>query len=826
MLSDLKLAVRSLLKTPGFTLLAVLTLAVGIGSTTAIFSLVDAVLLRPLPYSQPDRLARIYTEIPTPGGVLPRFRAATDEFSYLRREAKSWASLDAWRDGPANVVTAAEPLRISAASVTGGLLASLGAPPAVGRTLVPEDDALGGPLVAVISYRLWQNAFGGDRAIVGHDLALNGAHYSIVGVMPEGFAFPIGDADSSDVWVPIRIDPAIPVNDHSVFMLGRLKSGVSLQQAQTELDTLVARMAQSAGAAEHHLDPREHRAVAYALHDEIVLNARPALRMLFGAVCFLLLIACVNVANLLLTRAETRQREIAVRSALGAGLPRLARQFATEGLVLSLTGAALGVPLAKIALLLLARSGDLALPRAQGADVDALVLAFAVVTGIVTGALFGLAPLGHIVRRNLHDVIRAAAVATTAGAARQRLRHALIVAQLALALILLAGTGLMIRTFWNLARVDPGFDTQQVTTMALWLRQSSYDGEAARSFWTRFDERIAALPGIQSASLSSALPPLSSDFGWATVIEGFEPHEGGLMSNGRLPSGEAVARVDHYQVVTPGYFRTLKIDLVAGRLFDQRDDAQAPRAVIVNETLARAVWGDASPLGRHIVPALTFPDGSYTVVGVIADVKNGGVDKPTDTALYLPYGQVPATTGLLRAPFVAVRSVSAPAAVVGAVRNALREIDPSLPLADVRTLEEVVSASESRPRFVTLVLTLFGGVSLLLAAVGVYGVIAYSVAQRSRELGIRIALGAPAAAVLRAVLGSALALTLGGVLLGVVGALALARFLSGFLFGVQATDVRTLAAVSLLLAAVALLACVPAARRALRVDPLTALRSE
>jgi putative ABC transport system permease protein len=626
--------------------------------------------------------------------------------------------------------------------------------------------------------------------------------------------------------VPIRIDPAVPVNDHSVFMLGRLKPGVSLQQANAELDTLVARMAETSAAVEHHLDPHGHRAVAYALHDEVVLNARPALRMLFGAVCLLLLIACVNVANLLLTRAETRQREIAVRSALGADLPRLARQFVTEGLVLSLLGAALGVLLAKVALLLLERAGDLALPRAAAATIDGRVLSFAVAMGVATGALFGLAPLFHIVKRNLHAVIRAAASATTAGAARHRLRHALIVGQLALALILLAGTALMVRTFWNLARVDPGFDTRHVTTMALWLRQSTYDGEAARSFWTRFAERIVSLPGIESASLSSGLPPLSSDFGWGTIIEGFEPHEGGLMSVGHLPSGEPIARVDHYQVVTPGYFGTLKIDLVAGRLFDRRDDAQAPRAVIVNETLARAVWGDASAIGRHIVPALTSPDGYYTVVGVIADVKNGGVDKPTDTALYLPYTQVPADTGLLRAPFVAVRSESSPATVVGAVRNALREIDATLPLADVRTLDEVVSTSESRSRFVTLVLTLFGGVSLLLAAVGIYGVIAYSVAQRTRELGIRIALGAPAGAVLRAVLGSALALTLGGVLLGVAGALALSRFLSGFLFGVEATDVRTLGAVALLLAAVALLACLPAARRALRVDPITALRSD
>jgi putative ABC transport system permease protein len=822
MLSDLKFAIRSLLQTPGFTLLAAVTLAIGIGSTTAIFSLVNTVLLRPLPYSQPEQLARVYTEIPTPDGVLPRFRASTTEYAELRRDAQSWQSLEAWRTGPANVVTTSEPLRINAAFVTGGLIETLGVAPALGRLIVQQDDELTAPLVTVISYRLWRSAFGGDRAVVGRDLVLNGARYSIVGVMPDGFGFPIGESDVPDVWAPLRIDPAVPVNDHSVFMLGRLRSGVSLPQAQAELDTLVARAAQAAGT-EHHLDPREHRAVAYGLHDEVVLNVRPALRMLFGAVCFLLLIACVNVANLLLTRAESRQREIAVRSALGAGLPRLAGQFATEGVLLSLLGAALGVVLAKAALQLIDLVG-VGIPRAPDAGVNGRVLLFAVATGLATGVTFGLAPLAHVVRRNLHDVIRAAAAATTGGVTRQRLRSALIVGQLALALVLLAGTGLMLRTFWNLARVDRGFEARAVTTMALFLRQSTYDGEAARTLWTRFIERAATLPGIESVAMTSALPPVAPDFGWGTVIEGFVPGKGGLQAGGRRPTGEPVAMVDHYQVVSPGYFETLKIDLLAGRLFDASDDAQGPRAVIVNEALARAVWGDAPALGRRIVPALSREP--YTVVGVIADVKNRGVDRPTDTALYLPYTQVPAGTGLLRAPYIAVRTASAPSAVVGAVRGVLRELDPSLPIAQVLTLDDVVAASEARPRFMTLVLTAFGAVSLLLAAVGIYGVIAYSVAQRTKEIGIRIALGAQPAAVLARVLRGGLALTIGGLLLGVGGALALARLLSAFLFGVTPTDPATYIGVSLLLGAIATLASYLAARRATQVDPLVALRAE
>ena len=825
MFSDVKFATRSLLKTPGFTLLAVLTLAIGIGATTAMFSLVNAVLLRPLPYAEPAGLARIYTEIQTPDGVQPRFKASTNEFRALRRDSQSWVSLDAWSASAANVVTASEPLRVNAAVVTGGLIETLGVQPVLGRLLVSQDDELGGPLVALISYRLWQNAFGGDPAIVGRDLVLNGARHSIVGVMPERFAFPIGESFTVDVWSPIRIDPALPVYDHSVWMLGRLKPGVSLPQAQAELDTLVARAAES--GTPHHLDPNGHRARAYGLRDEVVREVRPALRMLFGAVSFLLLIACVNVANLLLTRAEARQREIGVRSALGADLPRLARAFATEGVLLSLLGAGLGVLLANAALVTIAATGVVAIPLAGDAGVDGRVLLFAVATGLATGVLFGLAPLAHVAKRNLHDVIRAAGAATTAGPARQRLRQALIVGQLALALILLAGTGLMLRTFWNLARVDSGFDARAVTTMSVWLRQQGYDGEAARTFWTRLLERAATIPGVETVAMSSALPPLAPDFGWGTVIEGFVPVEGGPILSARRPDGQVLAMVDHYQLVTPGYFDALRVSLVAGRVFDARDDAQGAKAVVVNETLARAVWGEASPLGRHIVPSLspTIAD-SFTVVGVIADVKNVGIDKPTGTALYLPYTQVPATTGLLRAPYVAVRAAGAPDAVAGAMRAAVRNVDPTLPIAEIRTLDDVVAASQSRPRFMTLVLTSFGGVSLLLAAIGIFGVISYSVAQRTRELGIRIALGAQARGVLRLVLGGALRLAAAGVLVGLIGAFALTRFLSAFLFGVSANDPATFAAVALVLGAVALLASYLPAWRATRVDPLVALRTE
>jgi len=819
MLADLKFALRGLRNSPGFTVVAVLTLALGIGATVAIFSLVNAALLRPLPYAEPERLARVYVDAPSSADARRRrFRAATTEYFQLERGLQSWQSLDAWQTGGVNFAPpGAEPTRVTIARVTGGLLATLGVGPALGRVVTPQDDAVGAPLTAVLSHRLWQSAFGGSPAAIGRDVVINGRTYTVVGVMPESFAFPPGEADASDAWVPLQIDPALPVNDHSVSLLGRLKPGVALSTARAELETFVAQRGE-AGTA-HRWDPDGHTLVAYNLHDEVVLGVRPALRTLFGAVFFLLLIACVNVANLLLSRAEARQREIATRSALGAALPRLAAQFAIEGTLLSVLGTAAGVLVAYGALRLVAAAGAVGIPQLLEAGVDGPVLLFAAGTSLVTGLLFGLAPLQHV-RRNLQGTIRGAAAATTRGIGAQRFRQALTVGQLALALILLTGTGLMLRTFWNLQRVDGGFDSSRVITAAVALREETYAGEGARSFWTRLQEALDAIPGVENATLASALPPVTEGFGWGTPIPGFVAREGGSVPVG--PGGFPV--IDYYQVVGSSYFDTLKIGLVAGRFFDARDDASGPKAAIINETMAHAIWGDESPLGRQLVA--TIDPVLYTIVGVVADAKNNGVDKPTGTAIYLSYGQVPAGTGLLRAPFVAVRSANAPASVIAAVRRAVHDADPNLPLAQIRTLDDVVSASQSRPRFLTLVLTLFAGVSLALAAVGIYGVISYSVAQRTKEFGIRMALGAQPGAVLNLELGRGLALTGAGVLLGVGGSYALMRFLSAFLFGVPANDLLTFAGVAALLALVATGASYIAARRATQIDPLAALRTE
>jgi putative ABC transport system permease protein len=822
MLLDLKFTLRSLLKAPVFTAVAIVTVALGIGATVAIFSVVNTVLLKPLPYGAPEQLARIYTEAPNfANGAGRRGPASTNEYFELARDTQSWESIDAWRRVGVSLVAAGEPLRVTAAFVSGGLFRTLGVGAALGRVLGPDDDTLTASPVVVISHGLWQRAFGGDRAVLGRDVSLNGSQYTLIGVLPEQFDFPVGEAAATDVWVTLRVDPAKPVNDHSVFLVGRLKPGRSLAAAQAELDALVQRDAGSPAA--HHLDPREHPVVTYGLRDETVRGVLPALEVLLGAVGFLLLIACVNVANLLLSRAEARQHELAIRSALGARVRRLAAQFAVEGVLLSALGAALGVLLAAGGLRLLRVVGPAGIPQALDAQIDGRVLLFAVVVSLSTGLAFGLTPLLQLVRRSA----RATTGSLVTGASRvtgtQRLRQALIVGQLALALILLTGTGLMLRTFWNLQRVEAGFDPAGTTTMQIALPEDIYSGAAAPAFWTRALERFAALPGVEGVALTSALPPVAEDFGWGTLFEGYVPVVGGTIPSFPTPNGR-VASVEHYQVVSPDYFAALHVMPIAGRVFDARDNAQAPNSLIVNETLARAIWGNDNALGRRVRPGLS--NEWFTVVGVIADVKNNGVDRPTGPALYLPYLQVPATTSLLRAPYITVRSAAAQAAVVGAIRGGLKAIDPTLPLARIRSMDEVVAASQSRPRLLTLLLGLFAGVSLALAAVGIYGVTAYAVALRTREFGIRVALGARPAAVLAIVLKRGAWLIAGGVLLGVGGAVLLTRLLTGFLFGVAAADPVTFASVAGLLGGVALLASYVAARRATKVDPLVALRAE
>ncbi len=815
MLSDLKYAARSLLRTPSFTAVAVFTLALGIGATVAIFSMVNGVLLRPLPYWQPERLARIYTEIPILG--LRRFGVSKTEYLEIRREAKSWQSIDGWLTAGANITAGTGPMRVAASFVTGGLLSSLHATPALGRPILPQEDEPGAAPVAVLSHGLWQRAFGADRSVIGREVLLNGRKYIIVGVMPADFRFPLGDPAAVEIWAPLVIDRANPGerSNHILNLVGRLKPGVTLHEAQAEADSLVEYWGKQ--QIRDRFDPRYHTILLRDFREEIVSGIRPALRVLFGAVCFLLLIACVNVANLLLARAEHRQREVAIRAALGAGIGRLARQFLIEGILLALLGAAIGLVLAQAGLRV-ATSMASDIPRTLSIGIDWRVVLFTLTVSVLAGVLAGLAPIVHVLRRGPQDGMKSASASTTDAVGTQHFRQALIVSQLALALVLLTGTGLMLRAFWKLQQVDAGFDPHGVVTMSVSLPETTYSGEAARDLWARLEERLELLPGVRNVAFTSALPPVQPPFYTTTWIEGFVASE-------KMP----VPTADFYQVISRGYFDTLRVGMMQGRSFDRRDGPDAPPVAIVNQTMAQMYWQNGDAVGRRVRPYLS--EEWYTVIGVVADVKNFGVDKPTGTAIYLPYAQAASHNSvlkdfLLKSMYVTVRSSRDPAAIVSAVRKEVSRIDPALPLASVRTMEEVMSEAQSRPRFLALVLSLFAGIALTLAAVGIYGVISYAVAQRTKEFGIRMALGAQHGQVLRLVLRRGLLLIACGIVIGLAGSFLATRALAGWLFGVTATDPATFAAVAVLLSAIAVIASYMPARRATKVDPLVALRAE
>jgi putative ABC transport system permease protein len=817
-MNDLRFAFRQLLKNPGFTCAAILCIALGIGATTGIFSVVNAVLLRPLPYAEPERLVRLYTEFPGfPNGGLRRFPFSIAEFLDLQRDAKLWESIEGWVNNGVNLAGEQEPTRVTASFVTGGMLNMLGVNPLFGRRITPADGEPSAPLTANISYGLWQRVFGGDRGAVGRDILLNGSKCTVVGVMPPSFRFPPGEIDQPEVWVPNQINPARPGgrSNHGFSVLGRLKSGVTPEQGRAELNSYVKFSQETAAANSHTFHTNDHTIVSHGLHDETVRGVKPALQMLLGAVCFVLLIACVNVANLLLARAEARQREIAIRGAMGASLRRLIMQFVTEGLVLSFVGAALGLLLAQGGLQMVKAASEASLPRASEIAIDARVFLFAIAVCVVTGIVFGLTPIMHLARQNLQGALKSAAASTTGATGTQRFRHALVVSELALALMLLIGTGLMLRAFWSLQQVNAGFNPANILTASIAVSPATYPNDRSRmSFWSRLEERLAALPGVERAALGSTLPPREATSYTDTDIEGFVPVEGG-------PNGN----VDFYQTVSKDYFKTLGIRVVEGRVFDERDGTGAPDAVVINQTMARTFWGNDSPIGRRLRPG-RGTNAWCTVIGVVEDVKNHGLDKPTGTEIYLSRGQTYAQGNRIFYLYLAVRSPGNPSAVINTLRRELRDLDPGLPLARIRTMDEVMSAAQSRPRFLALLLTLFSSVALVLAAIGIYGVISYSVAQRTKEFGVRMALGAQRGDVLGIVLGRGMVLALVGIGVGLGGAFVLTRFLSTLLFGVTPTDPATFVVVSMVLAIVAFLASYIPARRATKVDPMVALRYE
>jgi putative ABC transport system permease protein len=799
-------------KNPGFTAVAVLTLALGIGANSAIFSVVNAVLLRPLPFRQPDRLVRIYSEFPTM--QLQKFWLSPPEFFDIQREAKSWEAIGAWAPGGQNIGTNSEPLRVTSALITRSLIDTLGVQPERGRNFSEEEDRKGGPNVALISHGLWQRAFGGASDIIGKQILVDSESTTVIGVMPNSFAFPPGSNDQVDVLLPFQFDPANPGNraSHYLSVIGRLKPGVSIDQSRSEFLSLMAGWT-SENRAKHLLVAKFHPILLSPLHDDVVGSARQAVLLLMGAVAFVLLIACVNVANLLLARAESRHREFAVRLALGAGMRGMVRQFIAEGLVLVFFAAVLGVGLAIVGLKLLLLFTPDSVPRTGEIRVDLLVLGFTLGLSIVAVFLFGLVPLVQVSERNLAGWIRGAGQRAIRGGG-QALRKGLVVTEIALAVILVIGSGLMIRAFWKLQQVNTGFEPRGVMSFSVSLPATKYPNLDRLRFADSLQQKLASLPGVTAASLADGLPPLRRIDANDTEIEGYQP----------TPEGPA-QNVDYWNIVGNDYFKAMRIRVLEGRAFEPQDDNEnGQRVVLVNQALARRFW-TGSPIGRRVNPGFSDPKVWCTIVGVVEDTKNAGMDKPTSPELYLQAHQVAAFGVSTNMNFV-VRTEGDPQSLVGGIRAAVREIDPGLPVYRLSPMTEVVAKSMVQPRFLSLLLATFSAVALFLAAIGIYGVMAYSVAQRTQEIGVRMALGAQRLHVLRLVFSQGLLLLLLGTAIGLGGAFALTRLMRTLLFEVTATDPLTYVSVVGLLAVVAVLACYIPARRATKVDPLVALRYE
>jgi putative ABC transport system permease protein len=796
----------------GFTAVAVITLGLGIGANTAIFSVVNGVLLRPLPYRDPQRLVRIYSEFPTM--KLQKFWLSPPEFLDIQKEAKSWEAIGAWAPGGQNIGTAGEPLRVTAAAITRSLIDTLGVQPERGRNFSPEEDRNGGPNVALISHGLWQRAFGSEADIIGKQIQVNSQSTTVIGVMPQTFSFPPGSNDQVDVLLPFQFDPANPGGrgSHFLSVIGRLKPGVNMDQARSEFTSLMAGWA-SEKRDRHLLDPQRHPVLLFGLHEDVTGSARAAVLMLMGAVGFVLLITCVNVANLLLARAEARHREFAVRLALGAGMRRMVRQFLAEGFVLVLLAAALGTPLAFLGLKLLLLFAPDSVPRTGDIRVDLPVLGFTLAVSVVAVVLFAVAPLIQIREQNLANWIRGAGQRTI-GAGGQAVRKTLVVTEIALAVVLVIGSGLMIRAFWKLQQVNTGFDPNGVLSFSVNLPGTAYKNPDRLRFANAVEQRLASLPGVTSASLAGGLPPLRRINANDTEIEGFQ----------QTPDGPA-QNVDYWNVIGNDYFKTMKIRTIEGRVFEPADDNDtAQRVVVVNQALAKRFW-KGSPIGRRVNPGFADPKVWATIIGVVEDTKNAGMDKPAGPELYLPSHQI-AQFGLSTNMNFVVRSDGDPRAVASSIRAVIREVDPSLPVYGLSPMSEVVAKSMVQPRFLSLLLATFSGIALFLAAIGIYGVMAYSVAQRTQEIGVRMALGAQRLHVLRLVFSQGFVLLMIGMVIGLGGAFALTRLLRTLLFEITPTDPLTYSGVVALLIIVAFLACYVPARRATKVDPLVALRYE
>jgi len=806
-IQDIRYAVRKLSRTPAFTAIAALTLALAIGATTAIFSVIDAVLLKPLPFRDPERVVRV-TNIRDGN----RMVSSVPDFLDIRTQSKSYSSVAPIDPQAAmNLTGGSEPERVQAARVGATFWSLLGVTPALGRGFAPNEDSQSAGRTVVLSDGLWNRRFGADRRVVGKTIALDGNTYTVIGVAPPQFSFP----DRPDVWIPLVFgkDDLNPEGRgaHWMGIIGRLAPNVTVAQATSELVTITRRLEQQYPESNTNMT-----GAVIPMQEYMVGDVRPALYVMLGAVAFVLLIACANVANLLLVRAASRESEMAVRTALGAGSWRIVRQLVIESVLLAVVGGVLGTLLALWGVDLLLAMAPQGLPRINEVTVNASVLLFTAGVTALTGVVFGLFPALHAARANVSGMLKDGMRGSSGGVASRRARNMLVMTEMALAVVLLVGAGLLIRSFGKLLAVDPGFRAERVVTFAIAAPATKYGQYAERRVLaSNLMERMKRVPGVQGAAIVTGMP-LSNIMMRTTAHIVGTPAE-----------RPAERKATDVAMVTPGYFSTMGISLVSGRDFTDRDGSGAPVVAIVNHEFVKRYFPNENPIGKHIELGweqdTASTGGNMTlggeIVGVVGDVKRRGLSQEVFPETYASFMQ-PTFSSFS----VVVRSTADPSTVMAAIRAQVRELDRDLPLSELRQVKELVAASVSRPRFYTTILGVFASIALILAAVGIYGVISYAVSLRTRELGIRIALGASGRQVSGLVLQQGVGLAIAGVLIGGAGAYWLTRLLSKLLFRVSATDPLTFLGVAVLLTAIAAVASFVPARRAARVDPLLAMR--